>query len=359
MLSAGLIAGTMLEYSDRTANRGPISMASALLSLSYHMVSVRWLAASTNKVDPELAERARELVGDKQWLEELSGVVFEAPLLSLAQEVWEDERLWDEMDSTRTDVWIRLERFPDVELDDAAGAESLREETFDTDALLGSYSFSANELGEDVPDVDAAIKALLVPIYGEELALDSPVLEAFCELLGRMVDAKTVFPVGHASRVANMVREVAILLELDDDKVNQLRVAAWLYGVGKLALPSALLEQGGGLRSDQLSLLTETPRITRTTLSPLCPLNGLIDGVSDYAERLDGSGYPKGLRGDEIPLAGRLLAVVDSFEAMQCDRPYRPAYSRARALHILQAQSGKLLDGVITDLVEGIARGEL
>jgi putative two-component system response regulator len=99
--------------------------------------------------------------------------------------------------------------------------------------------------------------------------------------------------------------------------------------------------------------------ITRTTLAPLRSIKGVLADAASYAERLDGSGYPAGLRGDEIPMAGRLLAVVDSFEAMQRQRPYRPGYSRARALHILQAQSGKLLDGVITDLVEGIARGEL
>ena len=109
----------------------------------------------------------------------------------------------------------------------------------------------------------------------------------------------------------------------------------------------------------QRAQLADLPLVMRQTLLPMRSLRPVLAEAGAYAERQDGSGAPEGLRGDDIPLLGRLLAVVDTYEALIADRPYRLAYSRARALHILQALSGRLFDGVITDLLEGITRGEL
>ncbi len=367
---AGRIVSPMLELAERRERPSPEAMASGLLSLAYHLVAVRWLAASGDAADKEMAERARDLVGDSRWLAALSGVVFEPPLLPMAEELWADTLFWQEMDAARTGAWLRIVRNPepaqgdpDPESPSPEGPRGLASEEavqgVDADSLMGSYTFSANELTDDVPDIDAAICALLGPRHGDRLPLDSPLFDAWLQIIGQMLDAKAVFAQGHSLRVANLVQEVALLLELNDAQVAKMRLAAWLYGVGRLALPSALVEQGRGLRAEQRSMIVETPRLTRSTLQPLRALEHTLRDASTYAERLDGSGYPRGLQSPDIPLLGRLICVVDTFEALQSDRPYRPAFSRARALHILQAQSAGLFDGVITDLVEGITRGEL
>ncbi len=352
LMRVAMLVAPMLDLAEQQRLPRPEAVASGMLTLAYHMVAVRWLAASASGVERQHIEHARTLIADGRWIEELAGVSFNPDLIELAQEQWADGQFWSEMDAVRTDAWIR----PDTQSGHNTRAEA---PDVNVDELLGSYTFSANELGEDVPDVDAAINALLAPRTGEQLPLHSPVLEGWLGFLGMMVDHKAVFAPGHAARVVNMTREVALLLEADDVEVLRLTLGAWVYGVGKLALPSALLEQSGGLNDVQRAMVRETPRLTVSTMAPLRALLPSIDEVAAYAERMDGSGYPKGLRSDDIPLPGRLLAVVDTYEALIADRPYRLAYSNARALHIVQAQSGRLFDGVITDLLEGITRGEL
>jgi HD-GYP domain-containing protein (c-di-GMP phosphodiesterase class II) len=109
----------------------------------------------------------------------------------------------------------------------------------------------------------------------------------------------------------------------------------------------------------QRAILHTSPGLVRGLLEPLSSLGGVVEAASCHAERLDGSGGPEGRASARIPMGGRVLAVVDTFEALISERPYRPAHARARALHILQAQSGRLFDGVVTDALEGLARGEL
>lgn len=351
LAGAATLVAPMLELEERARlARGP-ALASGMLCLAYHMVAVRWMAASTTGVDEAQIEGAQALLDDTRWLETLSGVLFEPELVELAQALWADEGFWLEMDATRTNALGRP--MPSA----ARGDVPLNGE--DVAALLGSSTFSANELREEVPDIDAAIDTLLAPRFGARLPLDAPALNDWFRMVGAMTDAKTTFAPGHAGRVVNMTRELASLLEVDDVEVQRLTLGAWLYGVGKLALSSVMLEQSGGLSDAQRAQLADLPLVMRQTLLPMRALRPVLAEAGAYAERQDGSGAPEGLRGDDIPLLGRLLAVVDTYEALIADRPYRLAYSRARALHILQALSGRLFDGVITDLLEGITRGEL
>lgn len=348
---AAVLVAHMLELDGRARlARGP-ALASGMLSVAYHMVSVRWLAASTAGVDEAQLQGAHALLDDTQWLKTLAGVLFEPELVELAQALWADEGFWLEMDATRTNALGRPTPTPSRSATPLNGEEVAE--------LLGSSTFSANELREDVPDIDVAIEALLAPRFGAQLPLDAPVLTDWFRMVGAMIDAKTTFAPGHAGRVVNMTRELASLLEVDDVEVQRLTLGAWLYGVGKLALSSVTLEQSGGLSHAQRAQLSDLPLVMRQTLLPMKALRPVLAEAGAYAERQDGSGVPEGLRGDDIPLLGRLLAVVDTYEALIADRPYRLAYSRARALHILQALSGRLFDGVITDLLEGITRGEL
>jgi putative two-component system response regulator len=188
----------------------------------------------------------------------------------------------------------------------------------------------------------------------------SPVLTRMMAMVGRMVDAKTTFDERHTYRVANLSREIAILMRCDEDQVEAVGLTAHVSGAGKLALPSSLLLSPGPLSADQRATLVEVPHITAGILAPIIDAGGdWLKAAASVSERLDGSGYPLGARGSEVSQAARILAAVDTYEALIADRPYRQAHARARALHILQAQSGLLFDGVVTDTLEGLTRGEL
>jgi HD-GYP domain-containing protein (c-di-GMP phosphodiesterase class II) len=335
---AGEVAAGMFDPWARAGRAAPYRLAAAVLGAAYHLVAMRWLAMSEQAPEQEMAQRAFALLGQGGWVEVLEGSRLSRGVVEAAASLWEEQSFWEEMEGARTSAWFRPA--PDAP---APGADLA----------------PPQELGADVPDVQEAVERLLGPVYGERLSLDAPTLVGWFSLLGAMVDRKMLFDDGHSARVSNLSGELALLLGLDDAQVQEVRLAAWLYGVGRLGLPSALVESPSLLDHLQRAILHTSPGLVRGLLEPLSSLGGLVEAASCHAERLDGSGVPEGRASARIPMGGRVLAVVDTFEALVSERPYRPAHARARALHILQAQSGRLFDGVVTDALEGLARGEL
>lgn len=327
---AGEIALGIFDGLHRAGQEPGVRAASAALGAAYHLVALRWLGAGPAPPDP----RAATLRGGAAWIDALAGARFPTQVAQEARALWEDDDAWRD-------------------LDDAPAAPTPDGD----DPILSGYLSTPDEPAW--PQLQAEIDALLAPHLGAALSLADPRLEGWLSLLGVMVDRKTCFEEGHSARVANLSGELALLLGADDEGLRCARLAASLYGVGRLALPSAALESAAPLDDAGQALLRQTPAALRGVLAPLAPLAHLVEVALAQGERLDGSGRPLGLRGAQIPLGARILAVVDTFEALIAERPYRPAYARARALHILQAQSGRLFDGVVTDTLEGIARGQL
>lgn len=155
----------------------------------------------------------------------------------------------------------------------------------------------------------------------------------------------------HCERVAANALRVGEELGLGQGDLELLYWAAYLHDIGKLASPARMLLKEGPLSPDEYEVMKRHAAIGAQALSHISPdLVPVAEAVLSHHERWDGTGYPRGLAGLEIPLFGRILAVVDSFEAMTSDRPYRRAMTSAAAARILEEESGEQFDPQLVDV---------
>ncbi len=148
----------------------------------------------------------------------------------------------------------------------------------------------------------------------------------------------------HAQRVAQQTVQLAGALHVDEKDLNDLRRGAFLHDIGKLVIPEEILNKTGPLDEKEWEITKRHPRQAYELLSPIKHLSAALDIPRYHHERWDGSGYPEGLRGEQIPLAARIFAVVDVHDALCSARPYRPAWTKQAATAYIREQSGKLFD---------------
>jgi HD-GYP domain-containing protein (c-di-GMP phosphodiesterase class II) len=158
-----------------------------------------------------------------------------------------------------------------------------------------------------------------------------------------IIDAKSPYTFHHSERVAALSVRLGAALDLPGGELQRLRRAALLHDIGKLALPNRILDHPGRLPAKDLALVHMHPRHTARILGRVPVLSGVAAIAAAHHERLDGSGYPAGLRGEQLDRPTRILAVADVFEALSAERPYRPALPRAEALAIVQDEAGEKL----------------
>jgi len=163
--------------------------------------------------------------------------------------------------------------------------------------------------------------------------------EAVALALARAVAAKDGYAHSHLEKVAACAVMLGKALGLDAAELKILKYGAILHNVGKIAIPDAVLEKTGPLSPREMAMFQQHPRIGCDICSPLKPLQPVLPIVRHHKEHWDGTGYPDGLRGDEIPLGAQIVGVVDVYTAMTSDRPYRKAISHAEAVAGLRAQA--------------------
>jgi hypothetical protein len=171
------------------------------------------------------------------------------------------------------------------------------------------------------------------------------------------VEAKDPQSRGHSTRVAQLCAWTAEALALGHTEVQAVRTAGMLHDLGKLVVPSRVLRARQELTDEELVLLADHPLVGVDMLAGIAFLAGSLEGVAHHHERFDGLGYPDGLAGDDIPLAARIVAVADAWDALTTTRAYRPALSTRAALGELHARSGTQFDPrVVTALDRAITR---
>lgn len=148
----------------------------------------------------------------------------------------------------------------------------------------------------------------------------------------------------HSRRVMEMTLELARRLGLEEAELTHVRRGALLHDMGKLTVPDAILLKPGPLTEDEWKIMRSHPQLVYDMLAPVQYLRPALDIPLFHHERWDGSGYPYGLKGEQIPLVARIFAVVDVFDALTSDRPYRKAWPRSKAIAYLREQSGKQFD---------------
>lgn len=154
----------------------------------------------------------------------------------------------------------------------------------------------------------------------------------------------------HTERCSWYAAEIARELGLDEHEGSILRLASLLHDIGKLVIPDEVLRKPSGLTNSEWELMKQHPSSARHILSQMHSVAEAVPAIEHHHERYDGAGYPRGLRGEEIPLASRILTVTDAFDAMTSDRPYRKAMSVEDALAELRAHSGTQFDPQIVEI---------
>ena len=160
------------------------------------------------------------------------------------------------------------------------------------------------------------------------------------EALGDALDLKDAETEGHSKRVTAFTIAIARAMDLPGERVRIIARGAFLHDVGKMAIPDAILRKPGRLTPEEQMLMREHAQLGYQMLHKIPFLKEAANIVYSHQERFDGSGYPRGLKGDQIPLGARIFAVADTFDAITSDRPYRAAQSISSARREIQRHAG-------------------
>lgn len=168
--------------------------------------------------------------------------------------------------------------------------------------------------------------------------------DATLEGWSRALDLRDHDTEGHTQRVARMTVELARQMGIPEEEIVHIHRGAILHDIGKMGIPDAILHKPGALDEEEWEIMRQHPVYAYEMLSPISYLRRCLDIPYCHHEKWDGSGYPRGLKGEEIPLAARIFAVVDVWDALSSDRPYRAAWEPQRVRAYLQEQAGSHFD---------------
>jgi putative nucleotidyltransferase with HDIG domain len=171
----------------------------------------------------------------------------------------------------------------------------------------------------------------------------------FVQLIAKTIDAKDHYTAGHSLRVRNYAIKIATTLNLSHADITILEQAALLHDIGKIATPDGILNKKAPLTKEERQYINMHPVVAREILSTVSDFEDILDIIYHHHERIDGKGYPKGLKRDQIPLLARIIAVADTYDAMLSERPYRSAKTKDEAIDELIRVKGSQLDQEIVD----------
>jgi putative nucleotidyltransferase with HDIG domain len=174
--------------------------------------------------------------------------------------------------------------------------------------------------------------------------------ETTLEALMEALDARDSETQGHSRRVAEYTAAVASRMGVEEPELTQFRWGALLHDVGKMGIPDAILRKPGPLTTEEWSIMKHHPEMGAKILSSVRFLDGALPIVASHQEKYDGTGYPRGLRGEEIPLGARIFTVVDCLDAMMMNRPYRKATTYDRVREELLSHSGTQFDPEVVEV---------
>ncbi|WP_306602736.1 HD-GYP domain-containing protein [Azonexus sp.] len=203
------------------------------------------------------------------------------------------------------------------------------------------------------------IYPLVVKLSAENLRKAEEVLEShisIIEALGRAVARRDSDTGAHNYRVAWVAARIGEVLELPRLKMQSLIMGSFLHDVGKIGIPDAILLKPGRLDDAEMQIMRTHVEQGETIVSGIAWLSDAASIVSGHHEKWDGSGYPKGLRGDAIPLGARIFAVADVFDALRSERPYKKPMSFDAAISIIKQDTGSHFDASVVDAFLGIAQ---
>ena len=174
--------------------------------------------------------------------------------------------------------------------------------------------------------------------------------EATIEGLSHALDLRDRETEGHSRRVTELTIKLAQALNMKDEEIMHIRRGALLHDMGKIGVPDSILHKADKLSDEEWVIMRKHPRFAYEMLHPIEYLHPALDIPYNHHEKWDGSGYPRALKGEEIPMSARLFAIADVWDALTSDRPYRSAWTEEQALTYIREQAGSHFDPQVVDL---------
>jgi putative two-component system response regulator len=212
--------------------------------------------------------------------------------------------------------------------------------------------------GSSILELRARVKSLLrLKRYTDELENAAAVLGT----VARIVEKRDRYVKDHCAEVAAICGMMGEKLGLPTKAIEQLRLGAAFHDIGKIVIEDAILQKPGGLDEAERARMMQHAAQGSELIEPMKTLSAVLPLIRHHHERLDGSGYPDGLKGEQISLEVRVLSVADIYQALVSERPYKPAFSAEKAVGILREDAARgWLDGAVVEvLAELVAEGKL
>ena len=185
----------------------------------------------------------------------------------------------------------------------------------------------------DRTELLARVRSLLnLKAYTDELEQAADALF----MLARVIEGKDPFTQGHCDRVADYAVRLGQRVGCTDEELSALRIGGVLHDIGKVAIPESVLLKDGRLSDNEWQLVRQHPVVGERICAPLTSLRPVLPIIRHHHESYDGTGYPDGLRGAQIPLVARVFQIADIYDALTTQRPYKPALTRSQAMEIMQ-----------------------
>lgn len=230
------------------------------------------------------------------------------------------------------------------------------------DRVLGALAFSSRKNQEPFSEEEKNLiynLALQTAVAIENSRLNEDAEKTYFETISALalaVEAKDQYSRGHLDRVSKYVMMIANELNLGPEDLKILRDGARLHDIGKIGITDKILSKSEGLTGEEMEMMKKHCEIGEGIIKPIRSLRSLCDIVRHHHEKLDGSGYPDGLRGDQIHLLVRILTVADIFDALTSNRSYRQAFTKDRAREELRSMKDKIDQRVVEVFIQAAKR---
>jgi HD-GYP domain-containing protein (c-di-GMP phosphodiesterase class II) len=175
-------------------------------------------------------------------------------------------------------------------------------------------------------------------------------------MLAAAIDEKDPYTRGHSDRVAKYSVMIGQQLALPAEDLDRLRISALLHDVGKIGVDDRVLKKPGALTAEEFQIMKQHPSKGANIMRPVAQLKDVLPGIELHHEHVDGKGYPYGLKGDEIPMMARIIAVSDTLDAITTNRPYQSAMEIEEALRIIRKVSGTKFDLKVVEALEAVVQ---
>jgi HD-GYP domain-containing protein (c-di-GMP phosphodiesterase class II) len=217
---------------------------------------------------------------------------------------------------------------------------------------IGELAATFNQMADDIQRYIGNLK--MASEQNRQLFIDS------IEMIAAAVDAKDPYTKGHSGRVSQFSVILAQELGLPEEEVDKIRISATLHDVAKLCIEDLVLKKDGVLTDEEFKKMKRHTVMGHEIVRQVKQLTEMLPGIRWHHESLNGRGYPDGIKGDELPLLVRIIAVADTFDAITTDRPYQVGSEFPKALEILRKHAGTKYDPIVVDAMDSaLTKGRL